>query len=168
METDAKKVYDVLKKWHDREGPGGLEFRFDFMAQSFSHALWALGSSPKELEKLVKNLERQEQNIDRQLPLMLGFGHNALVMQLNIPNRAAQRPKIKRDVNILFVESFNEGKSVVLSCDQAGLNISLRSVRRITSVWPACPRVDDEDKPPLAHFPYTFSRPLGEVAWGYS
>lgn len=124
IETDAVEVQDLLDRWFNKIGPGGLPLRFAW----FADALYAIGSNPSKLDDLTASLEKHQQDLDRQLALLSEFGQDmfqreqkkqtdllkALLLNADNNGRRSPSPGPKRfDYGIIFIDRANEDRSII-------------------------------------------------------
>jgi protein-tyrosine-phosphatase len=115
IKADGQKVYDLLYRWEKNIGPGGLVWRFDWVA----HLVYGLGSSPDKLDALGADIEKHLNDINRFILVLISFAANKQLMNKMRPPPPSPilRPKspipASQEVNILFVDGFNTGRSKV-------------------------------------------------------
>ena len=119
VRQNASRINEVLDKWHKNQGPGGLQIRFEIVAQAW----FAIGSGSGELQELADELDRRLKEIDRWMMLLQAFGQNMLLA----PGGSAQQKASgkgnthrdgstspaqspgRSDYNIIFIDAYNEG-----------------------------------------------------------
>ncbi|KAF2672061.1 hypothetical protein BT63DRAFT_186926 [Microthyrium microscopicum] len=92
VKDDAKDVYDLLRRWKENQGPGGVIFRFDWVA----HLVYVLGSSPDKLQALGESIEAHLIDINRFVVLLSAFAHNAAMQQKAAQSKAPGKKKEKK------------------------------------------------------------------------
>jgi prepilin-type processing-associated H-X9-DG protein len=112
-EADASKIYDIIFRWKNNIGPGGVIFRFDWVA----HTVFVLRSSPDKLDSLADHLDNHLDDINRFLLLLNTAGQNTLLLNPSQGQGKARTrspsPNSRKEINILFVDGHNEGRSRV-------------------------------------------------------
>ncbi|KAL9623727.1 MAG: hypothetical protein Q9160_001957 [Pyrenula sp. 1 TL-2023] len=110
IDKTVQRINIILGKWN-LTLPQGMEWRFDWIGQTVSQSLWALGSSPKELARLTDALNERRTEIQEQLAILSGQAQNALLADKE--KTLHHQPKRKTNLKILFVDTDNRAMSVV-------------------------------------------------------
>lgn len=113
VRTDAKTVYELMRKYDENIGPKGLVWKYDW----FGHLVFGLGSSPDKLKDLTDGIERHLGDLDRLIGLVMPLAHNTQ-MKKKIkpppsPILAPKAPARPETYAILFVDGYNTGRSKI-------------------------------------------------------
>lgn len=112
---DVQAVNTLFDEWRGNKGPWGLEFRFS-LAAKFWHQL---GPRKEELASLGASIEKHREDLRDTLLLMgvQGIGEIGKTLGSQSLPAVQTTPTVstggKKDYNIMFIDPYNEGRSVV-------------------------------------------------------
>lgn len=127
IRTDSRRVQGLFTKFRDDVGPFGWQFRFKLLTQVY----FALGSNADEIKELADRIDRHRVDLREGLLFMGVVGiddmHKIVVQQGQQPAAAAAAAAVavgppkhlpspvarRSDFNILFVDPYNDARSVV-------------------------------------------------------
>lgn len=123
---DSKRVEVLFTKFNQDRGPFGLQFRFKPLTQVY----FALGSNADEMKDLADEIEKHRLDLREELEFMGVVGINAIHKALQSQAHAQTQeqnlalegmkqssfspapPPPRNDYNILFVDPYNEARSI--------------------------------------------------------
>jgi hypothetical protein len=127
IERDVTEIEGIVRAWNGKEGPYGIKLR----SEHVHRAAWAVGSTPKRLQELLVNIETQK----REVALLMLFVTQDSIRGLaeKPPVQAMIKKPHKSQYNIVFIDPYNEGRSVIA---QAYTQLLRNRTLREHGKWP--------------------------------
>lgn len=114
IEVDVKDTEKILRAWEVKEGPRGIKLRLE----PVHRAIWPFGSNPKRMKEIQANIERQQRKVALYIPFILrtmlkAKAHDIKVLVPKPSVDIPARRNYKTQYNNIFVDPYNEGRSVI-------------------------------------------------------
>lgn len=127
IRVDTQRVETLFVKFREDIGPFGFQFRFKVLTQVF----FAMGSNAEEMKELAEKIEKHRLDLQEELQFLIAIGVNKVNIGIDkvIGNQLGAQKKAlggagqqqtlllqathpRADYNIIFVDPYNEGRSV--------------------------------------------------------